>query len=79
MYQCQYEGCSKSFPNQSLFIRHMRTHNGDKPYMCNICHRSFSLQVKYSSICEYIDEILSLADTCTLTGKLEQTHEDASD
>jgi len=41
-YKCEWPGCDKSFSNQSNKSRHMRTHNGSKPYSCHVCNKRFS-------------------------------------
>ncbi|XP_045128966.1 protein bric-a-brac 2-like isoform X4 [Portunus trituberculatus] len=44
-YECIY--CNKSFPTRWGLDRHTRTHTGEKPYTCNICHRNFNEQSNY--------------------------------
>jgi len=41
-YKCNWPGCNKAFSNQSNKSRHMRTHNGSKPYTCHLCSKAFS-------------------------------------
>lgn len=47
MYFCQWKGCErahegKGFAQRQKVVRHLRTHVGDKPFVCKICSRSFS-------------------------------------
>ncbi|XP_068221257.1 longitudinals lacking protein, isoforms H/M/V-like isoform X4 [Palaemon carinicauda] len=44
-FGCVY--CSKSFPTRWGLDRHTRTHTGEKPYTCHICHRNFNEQSNY--------------------------------
>lgn len=34
--------CGKSFALKNYLILHQRTHNGEKPYQCDICEKRFS-------------------------------------
>ncbi|KAG7164165.1 Histone-lysine N-methyltransferase PRDM16-like 1 [Homarus americanus] len=44
-FGCMY--CTKSFPTRWGLDRHTRTHTGEKPYTCRICHRNFNEQSNY--------------------------------
>ncbi|XP_069194823.1 protein bric-a-brac 1 isoform X7 [Procambarus clarkii] len=44
-FGCMY--CAKSFPTRWGLDRHTRTHTGEKPYTCHICHRNFNEQSNY--------------------------------
>lgn len=37
------ETCSKGFKNRYQLILHYRSHTGEKPFECAICHRCFSM------------------------------------
>ena len=41
-YKCQYPGCSKSYSILSRYQVHLRTHEGLKPFLCQICNKSFN-------------------------------------
>ena len=34
-YECTY--CLKTFDHKNNFIKHERTHTGEKPYACTVC------------------------------------------
>ncbi|XP_071537204.1 uncharacterized protein [Panulirus ornatus] len=44
-FGCMY--CTKSFPTRWGLDRHTRTHTGEKPYTCHVCHRNFNEQSNY--------------------------------
>ena len=41
-YMCEYPGCSKKYSILSRYQVHMRTHQGKKPFLCQICNKSFN-------------------------------------
>lgn len=47
MYHCEWEGCDRAhegrgFNQRQKVMRHVRTHVGDKPFVCKECGRAFS-------------------------------------
>ena len=41
-FKCTFPGCNKSYSIESRYQVHLRTHNGQKPFMCQICNKTFN-------------------------------------
>ena len=41
-YVCDYPGCNKKYSISSRYQVHRRTHEGKKPFLCQICNKSFN-------------------------------------
>lgn len=41
-YMCTYEGCGRTFTEHSSLRKHKLIHTGEKPYVCEICGKTFS-------------------------------------
>ena len=41
-YVCDYPGCNKKYSILSRYQVHKRTHEGKKPFLCQICNKSFN-------------------------------------
>jgi hypothetical protein len=41
-YKCKYPGCTKIFGKTWNFLDHARMHEGIKPFICNVCLKSFT-------------------------------------
>ena len=40
-YACEVPGCNKSFTEYSSLYKHNVVHTQQKPYICNICHKTY--------------------------------------
>jgi len=47
LFKCKF--CNRSFPDRSLFLKHMRVHFAERPHMCTRCGKSYltSVGLKY--------------------------------
>lgn len=41
-YKCIKNNCGKIFPKKQNIRNHFRTHTGDRPYKCKLCHKKFT-------------------------------------
>lgn len=41
-FKCNYPGCKKEYSIESRYLVHLRTHKGEKPFICKICNKSFN-------------------------------------
>lgn len=41
-YSCSVEGCGRTFTEHSSLRKHKLIHTGEKPYVCEICGKTFS-------------------------------------
>ena len=41
-YKCEFPGCTKRYSILSRYQVHLRTHEGKKPFLCQICNKSFN-------------------------------------
>ena len=40
-YRCTHNGCPKGYNSKMNLIIHERKHTGQKPFECQICHKTF--------------------------------------
>jgi len=41
MLFCGEPGCTKQFNKKCNMLDHLRTHSGEKPYVCDLCKKGF--------------------------------------
>lgn len=41
-FKCKYPGCNKEYSIESRYEVHLRTHKGEKPFICKICKKTFN-------------------------------------
>ena len=41
-FKCKYPGCNKEYSIESRYEVHLRTHKGEKPFICKICKKAFN-------------------------------------
>ena len=63
-HTCPNIGCSKSFMRKEHLNRHLVTHTGVRPFKCNVCKRSFTRRLGYSSL-RFVNFSLSLRQSCS--------------
>ena len=42
LFSLQYEGCLKAYSRLENLKTHMRSHSGERPYLCQVCQKSFT-------------------------------------
>ena len=40
-FPCTWEGCNKKFARSDELARHIRTHTGEKNFICPVCNKRF--------------------------------------
>lgn len=41
-HRCDF--CDKSFISNSILLSHIRTHTGERPFLCETCFKTFTTQ-----------------------------------
>mmetsp|Transcript_8873 Transcript_8873/g.10040 ORF Transcript_8873/g.10040 Transcript_8873/m.10040 type:complete len:132 (-) Transcript_8873:72-467(-) len=42
MFKCMHQDCGRTFTKTWNLFDHLRTHSGDKPFICRVCGRGFA-------------------------------------
>ena len=42
IYICKYDNCNRVFSKTWNMVSHFRVHTNEKPYRCDVCHKTFS-------------------------------------
>jgi hypothetical protein len=61
-FRCMYDGCGKQFAFKSQLGIHLRSHTGEQPFQCYLCHRKFTQ-------CNNLYRHLKTSKTCSGTDK----------
>lgn len=64
MYFCEWEGCERAqegrgFNQRQKVMRHVRTHVGDKPFVCSECGRAFSESTTLAQVSQFLRLIVT--------------------
>ncbi|CAK1541520.1 unnamed protein product [Leptosia nina] len=62
IHECKVVGCTKRFATRGDLRKHIRTHTGEKPFVCDMCSRKFAQNVTLKFHKESVHGVLS--DTC---------------
>ena len=73
-FTCPHEGCNRKFEKKWSLTRHMRTHNGDKPFRCEICNKVVEISILNKHlriVCSYLLKSVVCLDTNKLIAQIK--------